>query len=47
MSQTFDHGLSTQQLQTLKTILKQCPFVVEKVHLWFQSSRNLQELLRY
>ncbi len=34
MNQTFDHGLSTPQLQTLKTILKQCPSVVEKVSVF-------------
>lgn len=34
MNQTFDHGLSMPQLQTLKTILKQCPSVVEKASVF-------------
>ena len=34
MNQTFEHGLSISQLQTLKTILNQCPFVIEKVSIF-------------
>ncbi len=34
MNQTFEHGLSISQLETLKTILNQCPFVIEKVSIF-------------